>query len=317
MARRRRRREANRRSIIDNLETTPATVSSRRASSGPDEPFADLDFDWRPQPLERAVQGDRSFRWPIIGAALVLGAIAILLVRGLGTFSDAQAAERLETYRAEVDDFSAALGDLEAALPAVSTQDALAFAEATDELRAAASEELPGLPPFVPQGSLGEVSRARDHLLSMTDVAMSVSADLAVAADYTDASETIFAVPPLPFTAPEELIGNAAEAITDMETETRTTLARLEPTEEFVGYVESVEEALEGIGDWADRYLLALRRGDAATAEALVAELQAEAELLEAELEIGLETIARTVENRLAELRAAVVEAEVLTATGA
>ena len=35
-----------------------------------EESIGSIDFDWRPQPLERVVDSGRSFRWPIIGGAL-------------------------------------------------------------------------------------------------------------------------------------------------------------------------------------------------------------------------------------------------------
>lgn len=310
----RRRRDANKRTIIDLLETTPATVPRRSEKSPTDDLPAELDFDWRPQPLERVVQGNRSFRWPIIGAALVLAALAILAVQGLGTFSDTQANERLETYRTAVDDFAASIDELEAALPAVGMADAVAFEAASDSLRSAASEELPGLPPFVPQGALGEVARARDHLLAMADIALAVSTDLDLAATFTEASAGLFAVPSLPFSAPDELIVPAGEAITEMESETRSTLASLEAVEPFGTYVDEVESALADLGEWTDRYLLALRRGDTDVAESLVTEIEGVEQALNDELEVGLSSIAIRVEERIGELRAAIDEADVLTA---
>lgn len=313
---RRRDRDAIRRSIMDNLDTTPATVARPHAPSRLDESIGtDLDFDWRPQPLERAVEGDRSFRWPIIGAAAAMAIAAVVLVRGIGTFSDTQAAEHLTTYRAAVIEFEDALDDLEAALPGVGVQEALAFETATGALRSVANEPLPGLPPFVPQGSLGDVKRAQSHLLSMVDVATSISGDLDVSATFTQASETLFNVPGLPFSTPEELIGPAGEAITDMESETRATLAALEPNDLFVGYLTAVESALEDLPEWTDRYILALRRGDAETAELLIGSIQSQEQALDEELGIGLSAIARGIEQRLADLRAAIDEALVLTAS--
>jgi hypothetical protein len=313
MRSRSRRREANRRSIIDMLETTPATVAEPTAPSAIDERLGDLDFDWRPQPLERAVEGNRSFRWPIIGAALVLAALAIILVRGLGTFSDAQADERLATYHEAIGDFSAALDDLETALPDITVSDALTFSTATESLRTVAAADLPGLPPFVPQGALGEVERAQDRLLAMVDAAASISADLDVAATFSDAATTLFSIPPLPFSVPEELIGPAGQAITTMQSDTRATLAALEPNDTFATYVEKVQEALDGLSDWADLYLLALRRGDSATATELLDDLETTSALLDDELSIALTTISKGVDERLSDLHDAIVEAEVLT----
>lgn len=317
MRRNQRRREANRRSIIDMLETTPATVAHPYAPRMMDESLGeDLDFDWRPRPLERAVDGNRSFRWPIIGAALVLAALAILLVQGLGTFSEAQANERLTAYRAAIVDFEDALDELEAALPDIEVAESLAFGSATASLRDVATEPLPGLPPFVPQGALGDVSQAQRQLVTMVDIATSISSDLTVSATFTEASKTLFAPPPLPSSAPESLIGAAGTAITDMQSSTLATLSSLEANDTFATYLDEVGAALAGLPEWTDRYLLALRRGDAETAEVLIGAIQAQRQLLDDELAVGLATIAKGVEERLADLRVAIDRARVLTTTG-
>jgi hypothetical protein len=314
---RRRGGEAHRRSILDMLGTTPATVADRNAAPSADEPIeSDLDFDWRPQPLERVVEGNRSFRWPIVLVALAMAVGAVVLVRGLGTFSDTQARERLTAYRATVVELERALDDLEGALPDIDTQQVLALESAIDDVRDIAAEELPGLPPFVPQGALREVERARDHLTEMADAASTIIVDLDVAATHREASSTIFAVPPLPASAPEELIDTAGEAITSMQTETQATLAGLEPAEEFAAYVAEVESALEDLPDWTDRYLLALRRGDADSTATLIDMIENQADAIDGELTVGLSAIARSVEDRIADLRIAIDEAKVLTATG-
>ncbi|MEE9581439.1 MAG: hypothetical protein V3W36_00720 [Acidimicrobiia bacterium] len=311
----RRQREANRRTIIDMLETTPAQAARPTPRSSSDD-ISDLDFDWRPRPLERLVTSGRSFRWPIIGAAVVLAAVAIIAVRGLGTISDSQADERLAAYNTKVGAFSAALDALEATLPGIEVESALAFSVATDDLRLAATEDLPGLPPFVPQGSLGDVAAVQDLLLAIVDVATTISADLDIAATYKTASERLFAVPPLPFSAPEELIEPAGAAIADIQTETLAALAGLDPDDRFEMYVGRIEEALDAVPDWADRYLLALRRNDTETAEALIVEITARRQLIEAELDVALDEVAETVSGRMEELRTALTEADVLTKVG-
>jgi hypothetical protein len=311
----RRQREANRKTIIDMLETTPAQVASPARRSEGEDTMTDLDFDWRPQPLGRVVSGDRSFRWPIIGAALVLAAIAIVAVRGLGTISDSQADERLAAYNTEVSAFSSGVDALAATLPDIDVESALAFSVATDNLREAAIEELPGLPPFVPQGSLGDLAEVQDHLLTIVDVATTISSDLDVGATYSTASEQLFAIPPLPSQAPDTLVDVAGQAIADMQTATLAALNRLDPDERFEAYVGRVEEALEFLPDWADRYLLALRRGDLETTEALIIEITARSQLIEAELDVALDEVAASVSGRMDEIRAAITEAEVLTTT--
>ena len=54
-----RERDANKRSILDMLETTPATVARPQARGEMAEPVPDIDFDWQPRPLDRNVGGRR------------------------------------------------------------------------------------------------------------------------------------------------------------------------------------------------------------------------------------------------------------------
>ena len=187
---------------------------------------------------------------------------------------------------------------------------------ATDDLRGAATEDLPGLPPFVPQGSLGELAEVQDHLLTIVDLATTISSELGVAAAYQSASTTLFAIPPLPTEAPDEIIDAAASAITDMQNATLAALLGLDPDERFAAYTGRVQDALDTLPDWSDRYLLALRRGEVETAQALIVEITAQRQLIRAELDVALKDVADGVSGRMEELRAAVEEAAVLTTTG-
>ena len=150
----------------------------------------------------------------------------------------------------------------------------------------------------------------------MVDVATSISGDLAGAATFSDASASLFAVPPLPFSAPDELIGPAGDAITTMQSTTQRTLSSLDPLDTFDGYVAELTSAVADLPEWTDRYILALRRGDAETAEQLIAVIQAQEQAIADELAVGLTTIAKGVEERISDLRNAIDEARVLTATG-
>lgn len=309
----RRRRETNRRTIIDMLETTPAQVARPGRHPVGEDTISDLDFDWRPQPLERSFASNRSFRWPIICTAIILAAAAVLAVRGLGTISDSQADERLAVYNAEVASFTAAVNELEETLPNIDS--VLAFSVATEDLRSAATEDLPGLPPFVPQGSLRDVAAVQEHLLSIVDVATMISADLNTAATYSSASTRLFSLPPLPSQVPEELIIPAGEAIADMQTATVVALASLDPDERFAAYVGRVAGTLDSIPDWADRYLLTLRQGDKEAARTLIVEITALRQLIDAELEFALDEVLGAVTGRIQEMHTALTEAEVLTTT--
>jgi len=167
----------------------------------------------------------------------------------------------------------------------------------------------------VPQGSLGDLAEVQDHLLTIVDVATTISTDLDSGATYSTASEQLFVIPPLPSQAPESLVDVAGQAIADMQTATLAALNRIDPDERFEDYVGRVEDALTFLPDWADRYLLALRRGDIEITEALIIEITARSQLIEAELDVALSDVATSVSGRMEEIRSAITKADVLTAT--
>lgn len=280
-----RERDANKRTILNMLETTPAGVARPHGASEPSEPIPDLDFDWQPHPLDRAVGTRRTFRWSILIAAAVLGAVALVAVQVLITVPQQKADARRLVYRAALDTYEPALAAF-AAAPVPSDPEALtAFAGATADFAAVARADLPTVIPLLPIGPIEELHPARGEMLAMVDAAETLLADLAAASTYREAAAEILALPLLPTQAPAELIDPAARAIADMQSSTERAYAGLDDNPTFAAYRDRVAEAIDALSDWADRYLLALRRGDVEAAAALVAEFQARASLATAELE--------------------------------
>lgn len=305
-----RERDANRRTIIDMLETTPTGAASSHGAAVPDL-LPDLDFDWRPQPMEKAVDARRTFRWSILFAAMALGVLALVGVQFLVTVPQQKADERRVEYRAALDEFSAAL-DLFAAAPAPSDPVALAaFAAAAADLEATASAPLPTVIPLLPIGPIEELRPGRSEMLGMVDAVEQMVTDLAAASAYRDAAADILAMPLLPTEAPTELIDPAARAIADMQSQSQSAFDRLDDDPAFAAYRERASAAIEALPDWSNRYLLALRRGDVEATTTILAEMQARVSLANTELEIAVADLDAAARETIAALQVSLQEARV------
>ncbi len=306
-----RERDANKRTILDMLETTPATLARPQREADPADQIPDIDFDWRPRPLDRAVATRRSFRWSILVAAAVLGGLALVAVQVLITVPQGKADARRVEYRAAIDAFEPALVAL-ASAPAPSDPDALgAFADAHHEFSAVVRADLPTVIPLLPIGPIEELRPARSEMLAVIDAGDQMLTDLAAATTYREAAAQILALPLLPTEAPEELIDAAARAIADMQSATERAYIGLDDDPAYAAYRDRVAEAIDALPDWSDSYLLALRRGDPVETAAVISEMQARAALAAAELEAAVADVDAGAVATIAGMRSGLVEARI------
>ena len=303
-------READRRTILGMLETTPATAARPLGLGTAEEEIPDLDFDWQPRPLGKIITSKREYRWPIVIGAVLIGAAVLFVARFLVFLPADEAEARLEAYSVAVDEFAAAIDAMEAAASHTDPAAASRFLQAADDLREVAEPGPPGILPFIPAGPVADVTAARQRLLILADAADEFAERLDRAADYRAASEEILDIPLLPFTAPPELIDPAAEALADMQLASESAAGRLDDSEEYAAYRAAVEEALGELPGLIDRYLLALRRATEGEAVATVAELQAlrdrtlsEAEAVLGQVEADAEALIMDLRNVIGQVR--------------
>ena len=306
-----REREANRRTILSMLETTPATVARATSLGEPLEPVPDIDFDWRPHPLDRTVMARRTYRWPIVVGAVLAGAGLLLAARYAVIVPADRATIRQAEYTTATDGFAAALERLATAPTVADPALAAEFAAATAGLRSVAESPLPWSVPLIPLGP--HLPPVRAKLLEVSDAAADLSAVIAQAAAYRDAGDHILAIPLLPYSAPPELIDPAARALADMQAQSEAALASLDDDPNFAGYRTLVTEAMAALPQWIDRYLLALRRGDSQTATNLVTQLGESRADAESELGAVLAAVDADADAALAALRAGVTVIRVLS----
>jgi hypothetical protein len=265
------------------LETTAATPA-RPLARHDGEAGDDLDFDWRPEPLMRAVDSDRTFRWPIVIASLFIG-VAVALVIRLFVASPADSANaRLDEYRAVATTLQEALrGALDT--PTGDPAAVAALADAVDTARESVSRPLPRGVPIIGQGPGAELDAAHQRLMTIVDSAATIIPRLQLSRTYRQAGADILSLPLLPNQVTPDLIDPAARTLDEFRAGAVAAVARLDDEPGFAAFRDLVTEFVEGLAPWSDRYLLGLRRSDAETTAALVAELHARANLARAELD--------------------------------
>lgn len=279
------------------LERTAADPA--RPASGPDgETDGDLDFDWRPEPLEREV--DHAVRWPIVIASLFIGVSAALIIR-LFVAVPSDTAARLDEYRAAAFSFEAAVQTVLDA-PRSDAAAAAEFADAVADLRELVSE-----PP--PRGG-GQIAAAHQSLTSIADLSDALAGDLLLIATYREAASAILTLPLLPTEAPPDLLDSAARTLAEYRATASAAAAALGEDPVLAGFKERVDEFVEMLPSWSDGYLLALRRGETDTTTALLIDLRARANLAQGELDTGLTALEEAIAAQSLAVRTALQQAE-------
>lgn len=307
-----RRSEQHRRTIRALLGTTETTPTRPESPSG-DGATDDLDFDWRPEPLGKAFDPDKTFRWPIVIAALFIGVSVALAIRLFVASPADSAGARLDEYRAVSTSLATALrGALDA--PADDPEATSVLAVAAAEVREAVSQPLPTGVPLVGQGPGAELAAAHEALTAIVESADSLVARLRIFGDYTRAGRSILTLPLLPTEAPPDLVDAAARTLAEFQAGAVTAAAVLGDEPELAAFRDQVEELLGELTGWSNRYLLALRRDESETTAALLVELRARTDLARAELTARLDEIDGAITTATLSLLSALQEAGLVSA---
>jgi hypothetical protein len=268
--------------MLETRAATPARPPTR--STGVTE---DLDFDWRPEPLERAVDSDRTFRWPIVIAALFIGVSAALIIRLFIAVPADTATARLEEYRQVATALDTALHAVLDAAPG--SADAVRdLGTAIDEVRESVARPLPGGVPVIGGGPGAELDAAHQRLTTAVDAASALVGRLRISTDYRAAAAVILTLPMLPTEVEPDFIDPAARTLSEYQAGAVVAAAGLGPEPLLAEFRGQVDALLDEMPIWSDLYLLALRRGQADNAATMIGDLTARVEAARAELEAGL-----------------------------
>lgn len=240
---------------------------------------------WTPEALSKTISGSRRFRWTVVAALVVLGALAMVALLVIPSFVERQADTLTTDYRqallelnAELPptqlvlerstDPTASLDDIGAAAAALS-----ALGESSDRVMELARTELPGTLPLVPRDSLAALQPARDRMVEVGALGGELSRRITLVAEYMSAADGLLATPRLPSEANDRRITDLSVTLAGVQAETASILATLPDDAALASHKALARQAQERLGSWQSEYLEALRIGESETATALINEL--------------------------------------------
>jgi len=246
---------------------------------------ASLIDNWEPDRLDPVVVSGRTFRWPIITVAIVLLLGGLAAIQAVQDMPQRAANAARARYQVAVSDYTSVIPDTEQAISAIadpaSDSNDLSGASVTlsafnDRARTlfdTAAEPLPAMPPLVSRSELDALSPVRESMANAAEIGLTLERRLGDALSYRLLYAKAFQLPDLPATALQDQISQLGVALGLAVTSTDDAIAGL-PDEPFLS--EHKIEALQlarRLDDWQIEYLEALRTGDAATAQTLIAEI--------------------------------------------
>jgi hypothetical protein len=285
---RRRERPADRRSILDLLETTPARVAAPPPPTEADEPIPDEDLEWVPRELPRAVRSRRNFRIPVVVIALALAAFAYAGIQASLGLPRAWAEERMDRYEQALLAVQDTMPGLEAAAAAITdptTGDLTSYRvslvgtdTAAARLEAAGAETPPPDLLLVPDQDLELLPPLQDRMRTIAADVTGIGRLLTDIADYRQAFARMFRMPDLPGPNEGPSVDLMADRLSAMLTETIAVAGDLPHVDDLAPHRTEVARLIEWLPEWQAAYLHALRDGDVDLAGGL---------MTEAELRIG------------------------------
>jgi len=272
---------------------------------------APLIEDWKPDRLDPRVISGRTFRWPIIVAAvaLLIGGLAIL--QAVQDMPDRAAEDARATYLAVTTDYQTLLPEIEDAVSAITdpTTDTATLSDAAVSLSAfndgartlfdAAAEPLPSMPPLVSRAQLDALTPVRQSMANAAEIGLTLERRLGDTLSYRLLWTKTFQLPPLPTTATQDRLTQLGVALGLAVTSTKDAIGNL-PDEPFLSDHKIAAFQLgQRLDDWQVEYLDALRTGDSATAETLVQEMTQRIDALKAAIGAPLAAIGEWARTQL------------------
>lgn len=289
------------------------------------DPVEDTFAEWEPTALSAAYRSKRTWRWPFIITTLLLAGVVGTALWWAPRFIES----RIDDRRVE---FSTAARDLQATLPAVAeaiapvtgpdSAQALTAINAITSLQDAATRleavtllSHPAGLPFVEPDPATELEPVRDRAARLAPSAETLGRRLTEAVTYRTIADDAFVLPDLPVEADPATISALSVSLATALADTVAVASAL-PSDPAFGihdaYLDATITRYEG---WQAEYLDALRRGDGSSANALIAELEAILDGLDAALVESLDGLGAELRQQVTDLDVESVEVQVL-ATG-
>ncbi len=266
-------------SPLENTSEMVGQLWTARDSYGPLE-------DWQPDDIDRKVGLKRTFRWStLIGAVAILGLIAAGLVvlpsitQSRATSYRESITAPLQTLRGELPDAQNSLAVATdpasdgAALAGLTTQ-LTTFAAKASDLDAATQADPPAAPPLTSSAPIDEVEPIRQQAEPLGTVAITIQRRIANLVEYRSLMGGFLVLPDLPTTATNDEQAELRVDLAAAQAESASVLADLPSDVALEGHAALAREINERFATWQVDYLEALRTGDAAAAEELIAEIE-------------------------------------------
>jgi hypothetical protein len=270
--------------------------------------------DWRPDDVSPRLGRHGFGRW-LAGALFVLAVAAValavfLLPRAVQSEADALAtgyAQSLTDLRNELPNSQGALASLTD--PASTPEAVSASVPAIGDLNtrgtvviSLATTPLPSTLVLIPRGPLEALDPTRTTMLILGAEAEGISGRLATTFTYRSTVPALFATPDLPVEADSATTDALSVALAESLAETARLVADLPPDPTFTETRDLATKASERYATWQLEYLDALREGHTDRATALIVELDAAVDDIDAALGVALGVVRVEVDPRIVAL---------------
>jgi hypothetical protein len=270
--------------------------------------------DWRPDDVSPRLGRHGFGRW-LAGALFVLAVAAValavfLLPRAVQSEADALAtgyAQSLTDLRNELPNSQGALASLTD--PASTPEAVSASVPAIGDLNtrgtvviSLATTPLPSTLVLIPRGPLVALDPTRTTMLILGAEAEGISGRLATTFTYRSTVPALFATPDLPVEADSATTDALSVALAESLAETARLVADLPPDPTFTETRDLATKASERYATWQLEYLDALREGHTDRATALIVELDAAVDDIDAALGVALGVVRVEVDPRIVAL---------------
>ncbi len=276
---------------------------------------APLIEDWKPDRVDPLVMSGRTFRWPIIIAAILLFIGGLAVIQAVQDMPERAATEARATYHAVAGDYQALLPEADDAIAVITdpSADTSALSDASVSLSAfndgarnlfdAAAEPLPTMPPLVSRAQLDALTPIRQSMAGAAEIGLTLERRLGDTLSYRLLYAKTFQLPQLPTVATQDQISQIGVALGLAVTSTNDAIGNL-PDEPFLSeHKLAAFQLAQRLDDWQIEYLEALRTGDTATAGPLVQEITQRVDALNTELGAPLAAIGEWAQTQLQTLQ--------------
>lgn len=266
---------------------------------------------WQPSELSTAASSRRNVRWPIVILATLLGALAAFALWWMPQVSDQRVSNHADLMRTSLMTMYGDLAEVQQALalatePGSESADlglvatSLAgIADSAAQLLDVANQSVPSPLPLTAQEPFDDLAAAKTGLEPMAAEATAIRGEIADIAKYRLALNRVLAIAEFPITADSATITQQGADLARALADSVAALTSMPTAGPFEGHRRLVETAITNFAQWQDDYISALRSGDAALTEGLIAELRDNRQTLMNQVVAPLASLRTEIDTRI------------------